>query len=441
MRVFRFAGSGRLQRSFVLWMGACVSLAATAGEPDASTQSRSATRVASGAAYGDLIPTAQSIALFRQRIESDKDYQNRTVLGRLLLRQAREEDNLSAYAQAEQVLREAYRINPDHFATKFYLADALAARHRFDEAMQLLEPLHSQSPTDTAVLAALGDVYLNVGKMDQADELYAQLAQRVSGPVVLVRLAHSEQLHGQTQAAIDHLQEAVAAAEQSDLSPQRRGWYVWRLGDLQWSQGQFAAARDSFQTALQLSPDDTNAEMGLAKSLAALGDVDGAIERLQRTIARDPAPPALALLADLFFVNDQPEQAGQWLDKADLAMAEEAKIAAAAHHREYANLLADHALRPAQAVEMARADLERRPDVYSYDSMAWALYRNQDYVQAQQMIEHALQLGTRDAAIYYHAGMIKQANGDAVAAESLLNTSREINPAVMHWASSRPAAD
>jgi hypothetical protein len=48
----------------------------------------------------------------------------------------------------------------------------------------------------------------------------------------------------------------------------------------------------------------------------------------------------------------------------------------------------------------------------------------------------ALALGTRDAMLFYHAGMIARALGDSVAARARLDTALAINP---YWHPTQPA--
>jgi tetratricopeptide (TPR) repeat protein len=58
-----------------------------------------------------------------------------------------------------------------------------------------------------------------------------------------------------------------------------------------------------------------------------------------------------------------------------------------------------------------------RSDIYTCDTLAWVLYKRGDFAGAKASIDVALPLGTRDARIKYHAGMIDYAlghNRDAV---------------------------
>ena len=82
----------------------------------------------------------------------------------------------------------------------------------------------------------------------------------------------------------------------------------------------------------------------------------------------------------------------------------------------------------ALAEQQARVVFERRPTIYAADTLAWALYQNGKYAQAQTTMQQALRLGTRDAMLYFHAGMIAAALGDKAAAQEHLQAALAINP-------------
>ena len=77
---------------------------------------------------------------------------------------------------------------------------------------------------------------------------------------------------------------------------------------------------------------------------------------------------------------------------------------------------------------MAQKELENRKDIYAYDTYAWALYKNNHYDQAADMMNYAMKLDTRDAMLYYHAGMIYWALGENKQAEQMLSQALAINP-------------
>jgi Flp pilus assembly protein TadD len=89
---------------------------------------------------------------------------------------------------------------------------------------------------------------------------------------------------------------------------------------------------------------------------------------------------------------------------------------------------ADHGTRTADAVVIARDELARRTDVYGHDALAWALLADGDAAAARAESDLALALGTRDARLLYHAGMISAALGDDDRARDELRAALDLNP-------------
>jgi len=98
------------------------------------------------------------------------------------------------------------------------------------------------------------------------------------------------------------------------------------------------------------------------------------------------------------------------------------------YNRELALFYADHDMKPAEALALAERELQARRDIYTYDVLAWALYRNGRAREAAAAMAEALKLGTRDARLYFHAGMIHMALGDAEQARDYLARALAVNP-------------
>jgi Flp pilus assembly protein TadD len=81
-----------------------------------------------------------------------------------------------------------------------------------------------------------------------------------------------------------------------------------------------------------------------------------------------------------------------------------------------------------QALALAERDFETRQDIYACDTLAWALYRNRKLAEADAAARQALRLGTRDAALHFHAGMIAHDLGRRDDARQRLAAALEINP-------------
>ena len=89
---------------------------------------------------------------------------------------------------------------------------------------------------------------------------------------------------------------------------------------------------------------------------------------------------------------------------------------------------ADHDLKTDLAVQLALGELDVRKDIYGYDAAAWALYRDGRVEEAAPLIEQALRLGTRDARLFYHAGMIEHELGRREQARAYLEEALDLNP-------------
>src|SRR5437660_743823 len=69
-------------------------------------------------------------------------------------------------------------------------------------------------------------------------------------------------------------------------------------------------------------------------------------------------------------------------------------------------IFADHNWKLYRALELARGELESRRDVYTYDALAWALYKNGQTAEAREAMRKALKLGTPEPSFREHARMI-----------------------------------
>jgi tetratricopeptide (TPR) repeat protein len=69
-----------------------------------------------------------------------------------------------------------------------------------------------------------------------------------------------------------------------------------------------------------------------------------------------------------------------------------------------------------------------RPSVVAWDVLAWTLYRSGDLDDAAAASEQALRLGTRNAAMLFHAGMIAVARGETGNAIAYLQDALALNP-------------
>ncbi len=133
-----------------------------------------------------------------------------------------------------------------------------------------------------------------------------------------------------------------------------------------------------------------------------------------------------AALYDLYIVSGRKSESRQQADLVDVvAKLEEASNMKA--NRTLALVYANQDRNLPRALELAQADFEVRQDVYTYDALAWTLYKNKRYEEAQRASEQALKIGTPEAPFFYHAGMIANALGDSAVAKKQLEKALQLN--------------
>jgi tetratricopeptide (TPR) repeat protein len=375
-----------------------------------------------------LPPVGESIAFFQKRIQQNpRDAVSYTLLGELYLRQGRESGDVSSYERAEDALRQAIQLLPGYAPANAALAAVLHAQHDFSGALELAGQVYNSSPKNFQALATVGDAQLALGHYNESEQAYQVLLQSSPSPAVQARLAHLAELKGQTNEALELMQKAALEALNAGGTRESVAWYWLRLGDLSFNNGQIETAGGYYQDALKIYDGYYLALAGLGKVRAAQGDYQGAIELYQRVVDIIPQPDFLAALGDLYTLTGQTEKARLQYATVEY-MGKLAEINQQVYNRQLAYFYADHDLNVETALRLALAELEYRQDIYGYDVAGWAYYKNAQFDRAQAMMELAMQLGTRDARLYYHAGLIARAQGDEAEAQRLLEEALVINP-------------
>jgi tetratricopeptide (TPR) repeat protein len=88
----------------------------------------------------------------------------------------------------------------------------------------------------------------------------------------------------------------------------------------------------------------------------------------------------------------------------------------------------DHGRSLARALARAREAYRRAPGIHAEDVLAWALYKNGRCQEALAHSERALRLGTLDALMLFHRGMIERCLGRHEAGRAYLARALAINP-------------
>ena len=104
---------------------------------------------------------------------------------------------------------------------------------------------------------------------------------------------------------------------------------------------------------------------------------------------------------------------------------------AAADPRTFALYLASRRDSTATALDLARAELATRGDVFTHDALAWALAANGEVEAASREMDMALAEGTRDARLYFHATIIAVKAGRTEAAAVWFSKAAPLMPLLL----------
>jgi tetratricopeptide (TPR) repeat protein len=346
--------------------------------------------------------------------------------------EARLTGDVTAYSRALVAADAALAAQPGYVPALASRGATLVALHRFGEARDVAREILQRDPGNGVGLGVLGDSSLELGDNRAAGSAYQALRLQVGGPASLVRDGRLAFVRGEPSAAVAADEAGVAAAVDEGLEGGALGFFHVTLGDARIATGDVGGARRAFQAALEARPDLPAALVGLARLDAFEGRSDDAIAELDEALAAIPAPDWLARRSDLLARRAGPGDAeAAAADRATIeAVASLAGEAGSVYDRGLVLYLSDHRLDPERAVRLARAELAVRPDVYGYDALAWALVNAADPAAADAPMQSALARGTRDARLWYHAGVIDAALGRTEDARLHLERALAFGPAL-----------
>jgi tetratricopeptide (TPR) repeat protein len=383
--------------------------------------------VVSGPAPSEAQVLEMDIAFYRRRIEGDSlSARDEGELARLLLQRGRLTASEPDLRDAERHARRSLRLRTAHNgATGQVLAGALMARHAFAEARAVAEGMTAADPASRSARAMLGEIELELGDYAAARRTFGTLLTVRTDFVVAPRFARWEELNGRPQAAEALFRGALARAQARHGTPASQlAWFHWRLADLALRAGRADEARTELATGLAAAPDDARLLGTMARLAAVQHRWPEAIDAGERALARIVDPATLGLLSQAYAaVGDSARSADALTAMAIAVLGQPGPF-----HRGWSLLLLEQGREVPEVLARAGAELATRRDIYGWDLLAWALYRSGRPAEAVPASERALALGTRDAMLWYHAGMIRLAAGDSAGGRTALRTALAINP-------------
>lgn len=320
-------------------------------------------------------------------------------------RRARETSDVAFYARAEEALAQSFKISPGNFEglkTETWLE---LGRHEFGKALGTAQQLNKQMPDDLTVYGYLVDANAELGHYKDAVAAAQWMLDLRPGNVPgLTRAGYLRELHGNLSGALEVMQMAYDSTPFAETED--RAWLLTQMAHLSLISGDLAKAEMWANGALGLFANYHYALGSLAQVRMAQERYPEAAALLERRYASAPHAENLYALAEAHELAGQMDQARESYATFERQSLAESGMADNSNHELIAYYV-DHAHLPAKALALARREVERRQDVYTLDTYAWALAATGDYAEAEAQIQKALAVGVKDPRLLFHAGAIE----------------------------------
>lgn len=330
------------------------------------------------------------------------------LLAAAYLQKARETGDFGFNARAETALNRSLAIAPDDFDAMRLQAMLLLAYHRFQEALEVARRAQTLRPENADIYGAMTDALVELGDYEGAIRAAQKMVDLRPDTASYSRVSYLRSLHGDTEGAIEAMRVAVRAAD--PRSPESVAWCRVHLGLELMKAGRRDEAEREFDEALAVFPDYYMALSAKARARLSAGDTASALELYKRAQERVPLPETIIAHGDLLARLGREEEAKKEYELAEFI--ERNGASAATYSRQLALFLADHDIKLDEALTIARRERAARSDIYTCDALAWCLFKKGLFREAKEAMDEALRLGTRDARLFYHAGMIANALGN-----------------------------
>jgi tetratricopeptide (TPR) repeat protein len=352
------------------------------------------------------------------------DAQLQGLLAAVFLQKLRETIDPVYLQHAANVVDKMLSANPKSYSALRLQNEVDTQRHGFPKVAARARELLDRNPSDSGTVGLLGDALMEMGKYDEAGEAYRRMLELSPNLFSYNRVAYHRFVTGSAPEALSWMNQAVRAGSDS---PENQAWCLVEFGDLLFKTGHLEDARTAYKQALSTFPGYHRANAALGRLLAAEGDYSQAIEHVKKAQASVPFPDYAALLEALYRRAGRNQEADRQLELID-TIDKLMKVNGETMNRNLAVILADEDRKLDRAMELAQAEFSVRNDVFTYDALSWVQYRRKNYREAAAASEKALQKGTPDPMLYYHAGMIELALDQKQAAKRNLERALSLNP-------------
>ena len=391
----------------------------------AACSSQSASPITSRVHHAIGMGTNNVIAQAQAKLKTQpNDWQAVDLLAGAYLQKVREAGDPSYYPKVEPLLNRALAHDASDAEATTLMGTLALARHQFVAALDWGRKAHALDPASSRALGIIGDAQIELGRYPEALRSVQQMVDLRPDLSSYARVSYARELFGDVPGAIEAMQKAVEAG---GPVPENSAYTRVLLGNLYLNAGRPQQADREYRQALFEYPGYPYGLAGIARVEAATGRYPEAVGHYRQAVDTYPLPDFVIALGDVYAATGDQGRASETYD---LAAAEQQLYRANGVDldAELALFDADHRRDLSAALLAARAAMADRPSVRTADILAWTLFQTGDDRDAEAASRQALRLGTQDATMFFHRGMIEARLGQTAAAIADLHQALYINP-------------
>jgi tetratricopeptide (TPR) repeat protein len=340
-------------------------------------------------------------------------------LGQAWVRKARSSGDSLHYLSADACAEVALGLAPGDQRALDLRGLMLLNEHRFEEARKLAQSVVDRVPDDAQGWGNLSDALTDLGRYDDAAHAAQRMMDLKPNLASYARASYLLWLRGDVLGAKESARLAIDAG--GDVrDPEPLAWVLVQAATLFWQEGDQDGAGAGFDRALTAKPGFPPALVGKARIALAQGHWSDAVALLEQALEARPLAETAGLLADARrLAGDGPG--------AEAAEREVFREGRSGDGRSLSLYLSTHDRNAAEALALAEREVTTRDDVYTEDTLAWALYRTGRLLEARAASDRSMALGTPDARLLYHAGAIRIANAETTTGMALVKRALALN--------------
>jgi Flp pilus assembly protein TadD len=293
-------------------------------------------------------------------------------------------------------LKEVVKLEPKNIEANYKLGRLLLSRDHVDESIAVLEKAKSETPAAIVFLPLLGDAYLKKGNAEKAEENYLlALASQKDNPDALLGLARVSQKRNDGTAALDYL---ARARETAGSSPELH----YKVGVAALALGAFDEAKTDLEEAVKLKPDDPAYLIALGAAWLKKFDLITAEQIFRRALQMQPQnSQAEMYLGYVLYKQKKFSEARVYLEKTITA---DSTVAESFY---YLGLIVQEENEDERAIALLGRAVQVSPTFASAHVALGASYlKLKDYVRAQKELELGAQLNPDDSKAHYQLAVL-----------------------------------